>query len=176
MTGVVVAANGHVDLTLECLRTLWWHTTGFRLYLFDGVPASDVSRAWNRGLALAAADRCDVAVVLNNDTRVTAGWLAPLVAGCEAFDLVGPTSNHAGGYASQERAAPHGPGPQTGYTAVERLNGFCLAARVSWWVDHNGFDCARFVGNEDELIQRTGARCAVANASWVWHQGRGTRG
>ena len=173
--GVVIAARAHVGLTLDCLRSLWWHTMGFRLYLFDGVPAAEVSRAWNRGLRLAAEDGCDVAVVLNNDTQVTAGWLAPLVEGCDAFDLVGPASDHAGGHPVQERDGPDGPGPRTGYTAVPALNGFCLAARMAWWQWSGGFDETRFLGNEDELIARTQARCAVAHASFVWHVGAATR-
>lgn len=173
---IIIAANGHVDLTLDCLRSLWWHTSGFRLYLEDGVPQDRVSAVWNRGLRNAAADGCEVAVVLNNDTLVQAGWLTPLVEGLRDYDLVGPATNCAGGNAAQERDGPEGPGKREGYTAVQALNGFCLAGRTRWWVEEGGFDEGLFLGSEDELIARSGARCAVAHASYVWHVGRGTRG
>ena len=174
-TAIIISANGFIDLSLKCLESLAFHTVDYRTYFQDGVPQHLVTSTWNRQLIDAVDDGCEAAVVLNNDCRVTEGWLAPLLQGLDHYDLVGPTSNSAGGYPRQTREAPRGAGKQDGYTPTSMLNGFCLCAEIEWW-ERYLFDDTLFLGCEDELIIRSKARCAVAHASYVHHVGGATRG
>jgi hypothetical protein len=179
MIGIIIAANsslGGTALVKNCWDALYEHTTmaDVRVFLADGVQADDVSQTWNDLLALAYVGGCTVGVVLNSDTRVTEGWLPPLVKAAKTYDLAGPCSNNCDGNEWQHRESPNGPGRRMGMAQVPDLNGFALAARMDWWME-NPFDPSLFLGVEGELIRRSGARCGVAYASFIEHTGKGTR-
>ncbi|WP_223912146.1 glycosyltransferase family 2 protein [Geobacter sp. AOG1] len=123
--------------TRDCLVTLMEHTPGARLILVDNgsdreterllqefaeilddralLLRNDVNqgyiRAVNRGLARAEAD---ISIVVRNTSRVTAGWLEPLVAFAERHPEAGVVTPHLiqdnggrSGAHRQEPAAPH---------------------------------------------------------------------
>lgn len=120
---VIVVTYNNLELTKVCLRSLELHSDYANLEVIlvdnassDGTP--DYLLAWaaagrnrrlilnpdNRGFAAAnnqglAAAGGDYLVLLNNDTHVTPGWIATLVAHLQrtkGLGMVGPVTNNIG--------------------------------------------------------------------------------
>ena len=124
-TSIVVLSFDQLRYTQGCLASLGEHTPeAHEVVVVDNGSAPDVA-AWvrehadvavlnpeNRGVAAALnqgarAASGDVLVFLNNDTRVPAGWLAPLHQALRAGDDVGVVSPAVtAGTAIHRRRAP----------------------------------------------------------------------
>ncbi|MBK5307527.1 MAG: glycosyltransferase [Frankiaceae bacterium] len=162
------------------------------------IVRSDVNRGYtasvNAGVQAAAHD---VVVILNNDTRVTPGWDAPLIAALAdpGVFAAGPLSNAAsyqsvpalrtdGGWAVNEfdpavapdalAAALRARFPGT-LVPLSILNGFCYAVRREDFLRLGGLDEDAFpsgYGEEVDLMLRArkaGMRNVVTPASFVYH-------
>jgi GT2 family glycosyltransferase len=159
---------------------------------------SDVNRGYtasvNEGVRAASHDRV---IILNNDTRVTPGWDAPLLAALDDPDVfaAGPLSNAAsyqsvplqkadGRWAVNSFGA--GVTPDLLATALRSqfggrrlpqtiLNGFCYAVRRETFLALGGLDEEAFphgYGEEVDIMLRAqskGMRSVVTPDSFVYH-------
>jgi GT2 family glycosyltransferase len=211
---IILTYNGLHDSTVPCLDSLREHTEGEDYEIVavdngssDGTPDFLAERAENdprlrcvlnevnRGFAGGNNDgiraaRGNLLVLLNNDTRVGAGWLAPLCATLRSdrsVGLVGPVSNEVG---NEQRIFTEGAAPDdvlsegaawvrasTGdLFETERLGFFCVGLRRDT-VDDVGFlDEAYDLGfyEDDDYcvrIRRAGYRLACREDVFVYHRG-----
>jgi GT2 family glycosyltransferase len=136
----------------------------------------------NRGIAWARARGCPFTLVLNNDLRLPAGWLEPLV-GALAVDprlgAVGPTLVHPDGTVWAEGGAlaarpnglclrGHGRAPhpqQHGPEAVDFLPAACVLYRTAALAEVGGFDADYFMYWEDVDL---GVRLAARGYTNLW--------
>ena len=121
--------------------------------------------------------------VLNNDTIVTAGWLAEMLKVAESdsrIGLVNPTSNslgfHSGGIPLESYAADFRVFSGK-HTELSTALGFCLLARRSLLEKVGAFDEAFGMGyfEDDDLscrVKAAGFRCVRACAAYVYHEER----
>ena len=201
---IIVPIWNQPELTRRCLESVLAHTAEpVRLLLVDNgseIPTRDLLdrfraehpgrveilrndenlgfiKAVNQGIRSATAPWV---CLLNNDTRVTAGWLSEMirVASEPKIGLVNPTSNslgfHLGNSSPEEYAA--GLRSQTGrWTELTVALGFCLLARHSLFDTIGLLDESYGMGNfdDDDLsrrVRRAGLTCARACASYVYHE------
>ena len=218
LVSVVIPVHGAWSLTDACLARLAT-TTGYDVEVVvvdDASPDETPDRLrrdprvdhvvtcpTNLGFAGAVnaglrATTGEYVCILNNDTEVVDGWLAPLIATLEIphTGLAGPRTNRISG----PQAIADAPGfDQLGsaglhewarawrstrpdvHWATGRLVGFCLAARRTRLQELGGFDEGVGRGNfeDDELCARVrgaGLACRVAEQSLVLHHGSATFG
>lgn len=123
LVSVIVVTYNNLDLTRVCLRSLELYSdyTNLEVIVVDNASADDTPAylaAWaaarsgrqivlnpdNRGFAAAnnqglAKARGEYLVMLNNDTHVTQGWIATLVAHLrrnKTLGMIGPVTNNIG--------------------------------------------------------------------------------
>ena len=188
---LILVDNGSTDKTSEALRVRAAKNPRVRV-IFNrenrGFAAGN-----NQALAIA---RGDVAVLLNNDTVVTPGWLGRMLAVIKRnpdTGVVGPMSNRVSGpqlvhatYASHESYeeidafAKNWTATHDGQDAeVGRAVGFCLLARRSVIECIGGLDERFGSGNfeDDDFCIRArlaGWRIRIAKDSFVHHTGSQT--
>jgi len=135
-----------------------------------------LTQIWNK---LIAASLCDYVCLLNNDTRVTLGWLPKLVDTLEHIDncgFVGPSTNNC--HSPQKRISSPREASKYKNKVVEMkdpISGFCLLFRKSLWESLGGFDSKyKHYGQESDFIDR--ARAQGWSSYWrqdvfVYHLG-----
>ncbi|MBW3540734.1 MAG: glycosyltransferase [Planctomycetes bacterium] len=105
LASVVVVTHNTLDYTRRCLESIRQNTLApFELVrsmrdvrLIENPENRGFPAACNQGLR---ASKGDVALLLNNDTVATTGWLRRMLAACETqpdVGLVGPVSNSVSG-------------------------------------------------------------------------------
>jgi GT2 family glycosyltransferase/tetratricopeptide (TPR) repeat protein len=219
LASIIILCCNQLDYTRQCLESLLRHTRApYELILVDNAstdgtaeyleevrrrpgPArvevirNDTNRGFpagcNQGLARA---RGRYIVLLNNDTRLTPGWLDGLVAWAlhdwPAVGMVGPVTNNA----PDAQKVP-GPDPAldtldafaldrrrafAGQTlSVKRLTGFCLLVRREVLDRVGSFDERYGIGffDDDDLCVRAreaGFRLHIALDVFVYHHGNRT--
>lgn len=183
---VVVVDNGSSDGTLAWLREEAARRPGLRVVANDanlGFAAGN-----NQGLAIAQGE---YAVLLNNDTEVTEGWLGAMLAHLRhrpELGLVGPLSNRVSGPQQVAGAAYGSSEEMHGYARrwvrkhagqleeTTRLVGFCLAMRRAVVERIGGLDERFGSGNfeDDDFCLRAAAagfKLGIARDSFVHHVG-----
>ncbi|KGE04734.1 glycosyltransferase [Pseudohaliea rubra] len=177
---VIVADDGSADLTTSLEKRM----AGVRVVRGENVG---FLRNCNRA---AREARGDFVLLLNNDTAVTAGWLAPLLAVFEdeSVGAAGPmllfgdgTLQEAGGILWRDASGwnfGRGDAPdKPAYTyrkAVDYVSGACLMVRRGLWEDIGGFD-ERFVPAYYEdadlcfAVRAAGYRVVYQPASRIFH-------
>jgi len=115
-----------------------------------------LTEIWNK---LIEASPCEYICLLNNDTRVTVGWLKKLVHTIEDIDqcgFVGPSTNNC--HSPQKRIDSPAKASKHKNKAVEMkdpISGFCLLFRKSLWEELSGFDPKyKHYGQESDFIDR----------------------
>lgn len=211
---IVLAYNHLEETTAPCLESILEHTDLNRNELIvvdnassDGTAAylrefkskhpevrlrlNDVNKGYaggnNDGIRLAEGR---VLVLLNNDTVVGPGWLAPLVDALDkdpSVAMVGPVTNSAG---NEQRIVLPDVTPDTflrvtalylaqqagAYSETEKLGFFCVAIRRDV-IDKIGLlDEAFGIGmfEDDDLCLRAtqaGYRLLIAEGAFVYHKG-----
>jgi len=184
----IVVDNGSSDGTAAVLA----HHAGLRV----------IRNAENRGFAGAvnqgiAAARGELVCVLNNDTLLTDGWLAPQVARLDAdprIGLTGPVTSYAKGRQQIDlgggaplpdvatlrvRAAAWCAHERGNSEDVAFLSGFCFTARRADLLPIGGLADAygRGTFEDDELcrtLRRQGRRLLIARDAYVHHFGNRT--
>ncbi len=216
LTSVVVVTRNGLEHTRSCLESIArftpephelivvdnGSTDATRAYLDERAARDErlrvVANASNRGFAAAnnqglAIARGDVVVALNNDTIVTEGWLARMLAVLEEHPdagIVGPLTNRASG--PQVIPAPYGTSDELAAFARRRarehageslegrrLVAFCWAVRRSLIERIGGFDERFETGNceDDDFCLRAaqaGYRARIALDAFVHHAGSAT--
>jgi len=209
---IIIPAYNQVDYCRQCLHTLLENTPKpYKLILvnngstdevpafFDAIPnAVVVHTGRNLGFAggiNAGLAHCEGhALLLNSDTILPRGWLAPLCAALEAdprIGMVGPRSNCVSGEqqiddlhledmdAINAFAEKLAQSERAKLRDVGRLVGFCLLIREAVWRDVGGLDEAFGIGNfEDDdycmRVLRAGYRLVMAEDAFVFHYGSRT--
>lgn len=211
---IIVTYNGLREHTIPCLESVFAHSGGGTYEVIvvdnnssDGTPAyleelarreprlklvlNQANRGFaggnNDGLRIASGD---VVVLLNNDTRVTPGWLDALGSALRndpGIGLVGPVSNSVG---NEQKIHT------VGITAEELLDeGRCWVANASgcrFETERLGFFCVAFrrelldrIGLLDELydlgfyedddyclrVRQAGLRLVCCEDIFVYHHG-----
>jgi len=177
---VIVADDGSADLTTTLEKRMQGVTV---------VRGENVGFLRNCNRAAREA-RGDIVLLLNNDTAVTAGWLAPLLAVFREADVgaAGPMLlfgdgklQEAGGILWRDASGWNfGRGddpdkPAYSYRKdVDYVSGACLAVRRSLWEELGGFD-ERFVPAYYEdadlcfAVRAAGYRVVYQPASRIFH-------
>jgi GT2 family glycosyltransferase/2-polyprenyl-3-methyl-5-hydroxy-6-metoxy-1,4-benzoquinol methylase/glycosyltransferase involved in cell wall biosynthesis len=190
---VIVVDNGSSDATREVLAA---HP---EVRVIRNAENRGFAGAVNQGLAEA---RAPLVVVLNNDTLLTEGWLAPMVRLLErepSIALVGPCTSYAKGRQQVDltESLSGGPRPLADHDEMRALaaswcerergrvedasflSGFCFAGRTAELRQLGGLADAYGKGTfeDDELcrrLRRAGRRLAIARDSYVHHFGNRT--
>ena len=211
---VVLVSYGNPELTEACVRSVLHHTETVDLQVIVVDNASDAGtiealrplagldgvevlmQPENLGFAAGcnvglAAARGEHVVMLNNDTQVTAGWLAPLLAAADlpGVGLVGPVSNSVGNEARRDV----GPiDPATACSVGRRhmaaheheppfdigmLGFFCVVGRAAVWERvgpmDEGFGVGLFEDDDYAMrVRQLGLRLLCVPASFVFHHGQ----
>jgi glycosyltransferase involved in cell wall biosynthesis len=222
LASIVIPVYGQKQLTEDCLQSLFAIDAGcpFEVVLVDNGsdgetgalldawaarrPEITLVRNWeNLNFALGcnlgfAATRGDTVVFLNNDTVVTPGWLAPLVAALREGDVgaVQPKLLYPDGRVQSfgtvlgpQGAIPYelyrghpGDGPQVARRRrLRMITAACMAMRATDVAALSGFDPMFINGQEDNdlclrLMELTGKTCLVEPASVVVHRESSTPG
>ncbi|CUR78808.1 hypothetical protein AS148_12360 [Achromobacter xylosoxidans] len=182
---LIVVDNASSDSTAEYLREFQRQHPKVQLCL------NDVNKGYaggnNDGMRLASGR---VVILLNNDTLVGPGWLAPLVNALEqdpGVGMVGPVTNSAG---NEQRIVLADVTPDTFisattsylaqqqgiYSETAKLGFFCVAIRRDV-IDKIGMlDEAFGIGmfEDDDLCVRAinaGYRLLIAEGAFVYHKG-----
>ncbi len=210
---VVVLTYNNLDLTKECLASLLTESVypEWELIIVDNA-SSDGSREYltefaqlhpqtklilnDKNLGFAAGNNVglkvatgDYLVILNNDTRVTPGWMTDLVRHLrrnEHLGLVGPVTNSIGNEAQiaivyhkieemRTKAAEYTSSHARKRIDVETVAFFCVAMRRSTWEKVGPLDEAFTVGffEDDDYCRRVaqaGLKVAIAEDVFVHHQ------
>jgi GT2 family glycosyltransferase/predicted O-methyltransferase YrrM/predicted Zn-dependent protease len=188
---LVLVDNGSSDGTAEYLAEIQRRPGPLRVEVIRNAENLGFPKGANQGIAAA---RGEYAVLLNNDTAVTPGWLDGLVGWAlvegPPVGLVGPVSN----YAPAPQHQPAGYGDLSGLDAfatahrarhagqalrVERLTGFCLLIRREVLARVGALDEGYGAGffEDDDLCVRAreaGYRLLVARDVYVHHEGSRT--
>ena len=222
LVSIVIPVHGQPELTAACLASLYEIDAGcrFELVLVDNGsdpttaalldrcvashPNARLVRNWeNLNFALGcnfgfAASRGGTVVFLNNDTRVTTGWLRALVSplGDAAVGAVQPkllfpdgTIQTFGTVVGERSRVPYelyrglpGDGPHVAKPrTLNMISGACLAIRAEDFAALRGFDPIFINGQEDNdlclrLKTQLGKSCRVEPSSVVIHHEGGTPG
>lgn len=213
VTVVVLNWNGWED-TQECLRSLRDVTPGCRVLLVDNgstdgsiecvqdqFPEVEVlqngtnlgfTEGNNRGIARALADGADYVMLLNNDTLVDPGFLAPLLRAFErepGLGFASPVIMYAsepdavwfcGGAIDWRSGWAHHSTPEGGLPHAEGLRptpiatGCCLIAPRATWEAVGVLDPRFFLFWEDAdwtlRATRAGHHGVVVGESRIWHK------
>ena len=121
---------------------------------------------------------CEYICLLNNDTRVTPGWLIKLmdtITDKIEYGFVGPSTDNCH---SPQKTVSFDDSRSMGPTIEEMkdpISGFCLLFRKSLWEELNGFDERyTFYGQESDFIDRAqqlGYKAIWRKDAFVWHDG-----
>ena len=186
---LIVVDNGSTDGTVEYLR---------ELAAFDS-RVKPIFNATNRGFAPAnnqglAAARCELLVLLNNDTIVPPDWLSDLTEPLAnpAIGLVGPVTNRAGNEAEiptryqtygelVEFAGSHRNEHRREHSEVERLILFCAAMRRDVYEKVGLLDEQFEVGmfEDDDFsfrVRQAGYQLLLVEDAFVHHFGQASLG
>lgn len=208
LTSIVIVTHNGLDDTRACIESVRLFTdepievivvdnasTDSTPYYLDALSGVTVIRnqenrgfpaAANQGIAAANGQQ---AVLLNNDTIVTTGWLRRLLAALNSapdVGLVGPRSNRVNG--RQRVEASYDLKGLDGFAwdfakafdrqteETETLSGFCLAIRRSVFEAVGVLDEAFGLGclEDDDLClraRRAGFKCVIARDAFVHHAG-----
>ncbi|WP_245954808.1 glycosyltransferase family 2 protein [Paenibacillus flagellatus] len=179
---LIVVDNGSEDGTADYLRSM-----GGKLRYRLNESNLGFAGAINQGLMMA---RGDTLVLLNNDTVVTANWLANLLAcvrGNDRAGLVGPVTNYISGeqliptsYDTMEQmhefARTHNVSNPAAWQQTGRLTGFCVMMRrdvfqrLGYWDE--GFEVGNFEDDDYGLRTRLlGLDLIIAKDTFIHHHG-----
>ena len=218
LVSIVIPVHGAWDLTDACLDSIMATTTHpVEIIVVDDASPDDTAERLSHDTRVDRVVTCpanlgfagavnaglrestgEFVCILNNDTEVTDGWLAPLLTTLDVpgTGLVGPRTNCISG----PQAIADAPGFQQlgssglhawarswrdsrpdAHWATNRLVGFCLVARRTLFEDLGGLDEGVGRGNfeDDELCARvrsSGRQCRVTERSIVLHHGSATFG
>jgi glycosyltransferase involved in cell wall biosynthesis len=209
---IIIPAFNQIEYCRQCVTTLIANTPPpFKLILvdnastdgvgeyFDSIPGAcvvhaDSNRGFAGGVNLGLARAEGHALLLNSDTLLPQGWLAPLLRALDEHEdagMVGPVSNCVSGVqqietppleslddiqAMQARLAAEKSGS---VVETQRLVGFCLLIRDRALRRVGLFDESFGIGNfEDDdyclRVRRAGYRLLIAEDSFVFHYGSRT--
>lgn len=196
MKDIIIVVRDQLDYIRECVTSLFANTTNFRLYLWDNgsaKPTRDYLKAIsvrenvflkrsskNLGFIepnnqLAKRTRSPYLILLNSDTRVSAGWDRALIGYLQAHPEVGQVG-YMGGVLDEA-----GKGCGIGFAdQIDYLMGWCVCQRREWYESHGLFDNnnLQFAYFEDAdlslRIRESGQRLYALTLDYVFHHGNAT--
>lgn len=175
---IIVVGFNLGNIETECLQSILLHTKyPYVLTYYDNYKNEyTLTQLWNK---LIITSPCELICLLNNDTKVTDGWLDKLVYTIENIDncgFVGPSTNNC--HSPQKRISSPADAKKYRNKAVEMkdpISGFCLLFRRSLWENMGGFDLQyKHYGQESDLIDRaskSGWKCYWRQDAFVYHIG-----
>jgi len=165
-------------IELDCFASITQHTKQPYVLTYYDNHKNDytLTQLWNE---LIDSSPCNYICLLNNDTRVTEGWLTKLMDTIETVDncgFVGPSTNNC--HSPQKDVATPKQAAKLAGSIVQMdqpISGFCLLFKKSLWVELNGFDSKyKHYGQESDFIDRAKQRGLEAywrQDSFVHHIG-----
>ena len=202
---IIIPAWNKLDETRECLESIFARTGyPYRVILIDNAsdrPAAEyferLSReredlvllrneenlgfikAVNRGMSRSDADHL---CILNNDTVVTAGWLAAMinvVGEDPSVAIVNPSSNNLGQWPDKDEGiddfAAGLAGKESGWMELGAAIGFCMLLSRETKERFGLFDEIYGMGNFEDTdysrrVQQAGLKCVRAKGAYVFHK------
>jgi GT2 family glycosyltransferase/spore maturation protein CgeB len=206
-TAIVIPAYNMLALTKECVESITRHTESSYCLQFVDSASSDGTYEYMRGIVgkapirlgtnygpakaknvgtreILADPNIKYVCFLDNDTKVSAGWLDGMLAvlnGNDKIGLVGPLSLGADGPQSlpQEIEGKFLKDRNPEYILADSINGFCMLAKIEVLRRIGLFDESfGQYGYEDAdlcmRVRQAGYEIAVANRVFVDHKGKAT--
>lgn len=173
---VIMIRYGLPDLEQECVDSVIEHTTDVDYHLtdHDNYDADEgLSKVWND---LIRASDAEYICLLNNDTRVEAGWLSKMLEGFEdspTLGCVGPMTNASTGPQGNARLRTKEKNLiPTRYPLV----GFCLVFPKYIWEEVGGFDEEYEIYGEDSdfcmEVRELGYEWRIRTDVFIFHHGK----
>lgn len=176
---IIVIGYNLPNIDTDCLAHIIANTKykPYVLTYFDNYDSGfTLTAIWNRFIN---KSDCDYICLLNNDTKVSPGWLEKMVETLESSNkigFVGPSTNccHSpqSTIGTAEKAAQHKDEVEI---MTEPISGFCLLFRRGTWKKLNGFDEAyALYGQESDMVNRAknlGFVSAWRKDAFVFHYG-----
>ena len=173
LVDILIVKYGQPKLEAECIESVRKHTRGVDcvVHVHDNfVLDRPLAAVWNE---MITASEAEYVCLLNNDTRVGAGWLPKLI---EVFTthpdagIVGPVTNHAAGSQGRKRAGL----PKSIYS-TNMMSGFCMVFPKTIWAHVGKFDEEYEIYGEDSDFCRAvlvaGKKLYVRNDVFIFHHG-----
>lgn len=198
---IIACAHNCLATTKDCISSIHRHTKlPYNLHLIDngstdgtveymqGLGRTPIRFGHNMGVAKARNAGAKEALgnpflkylcFIDNDTKVTEGWLEGLISTMEAdqtIGMVGPLSNGADG---TQRVIDAIPQREPDYMFADRIDGFCMlvsleAIQKVGLFDENFSPYGYETHDLCERIKRAGYKIAVSNRVFVEHRGKQT--
>jgi GT2 family glycosyltransferase len=183
-THIIIVNYKNLNLLKDCVDSVKKNTdVPYELTVYDNSPKNEfLAPLWNR--LVSQRNDCEYICLLNDDTKVSDGWLRKMIEVFENEEMVGavgPTTNNCKNHQCKEL-------PSESYHVVDYgsmypgwcLSGFCLVIKKKVWDEIGGmpkeFDNLLY-GQEVAFLDKMmklGYKQMWRKDAFVWHKGSAT--